>query len=155
MTNTREKLAKWLDEKPVIPAPDSNEPGIHITLAERDELLSLLGDGEPVAWVAPELIKLLPFLTHENREKIFPKKTDKHTVPLYLHAAPVEQHDPIGYVEEDDLPLMGRSTLHQEPNASRVAVYREAGESRAAVQWEADRGDLTPQREPGREDHED
>ena len=125
MNDMRKKVAKWLEEYRAKIMPGDMHPSQYWQHA--DELLALF-DGEPVAEV--EGIDggtrrrgtiVVRWLVHSGGPI---RVGDK----LYLHAAPVEQHDPIGYVEEDDLPLTGRSTLHQEPNASRVAVYREPGE---------------------------
>ncbi len=49
--------------------------------------------GEPVAWVSPELLKRLPYGTHEKRELIFPKETKRHTIPLYLHTQPESEQE--------------------------------------------------------------
>ena len=36
---------------------------------------------------------------------------------------PTPEQEPVGYVEEDELPVTGRATLHQKPNPSRVPLY--------------------------------
>ena len=48
---------------------------------------------------------------------------------IYLEPPQPKKAEPqggeiVGWVEEDALPLTGRTTLHSEPNASRVALVR-------------------------------
>jgi len=49
---------------------------------------------------------------------------------IYLEPPQPKKAEPqggeiVGWVEEDALPLTGRTTLHSEPNASRIALVRQ------------------------------
>jgi hypothetical protein len=47
---------------------------------------------------------------------------------------PEPTQEPVGYIEEDEVPVMGRATLHSTPNPSRVPLFAAPQDTRTVAE---------------------